>query len=94
MVTRISPALAAANWVSVHSGRFSDQMPIRSPRSQAEREKARGQRVDAFGKFLPGPAHIMAGRDQRLAIAPALDGLVEARPMVSPSSGASEMPET
>jgi len=32
-VTRsIKPALAAANCVSVHSGRFSDQIPTRSPR--------------------------------------------------------------
>ena len=39
---------------------------------QAEREEARGQRVDALGEFGPGPAHIVAWRDQRLAIAPAL----------------------
>ena len=58
------------------------QRPDADPRAalEAEREKARGQRIDAFGKFLPGPAHVMARRNQRLAIAPALRGLIEAAP--------------
>ncbi len=56
------------------------QRPDADPRAalQAERQKARRQRFDAFGKFLPGPAHVMAWRNQRLAIAPARGGLVEA----------------
>ena len=33
MLTRISPALAVANWVTTHSALFGDQMPIRSPGS-------------------------------------------------------------
>ena len=32
MLTRISPALAVANWVTTHSALFGDQIPIRSPR--------------------------------------------------------------
>ena len=50
------------------------QRPHPDPRAafQAKREKARRQRIDTFGKFLPGPAHVMAWRHQRLAIAPAL----------------------
>ena len=33
MFTRISPALAVANWVSTHSELLGDQMPMRSPGS-------------------------------------------------------------
>ena len=56
------------------------QRPDADPRAafEAEREKARRQRVDALGKFLPGPAHVMAWRNQRLAIAPALGCAIEA----------------
>ena len=39
MVTRISPALAVANCVSSHSGRFGDQMPMRSPGSRPSASK-------------------------------------------------------
>ena len=31
MLTRIAPILAVAYWVTVHSARFGDQMPTRSP---------------------------------------------------------------
>ena len=56
------------------------ERPHPDPRAalQAKREKARRQRVDALGKLLPGPAHVMAWRNQRLAIAPARGGLIEA----------------
>ena len=58
------------------------QRPDADPRAafEAEREKARGQRIDALGQFPPRPAHVMARRNQRLAIAPALRGLIEAAP--------------
>ena len=56
--------------------------PDADPRAalEAEREKARGQRVDPLGEFLPGPAHAVARRNQRLAIAPAPGGEIEAAP--------------
>ncbi len=58
------------------------QRPHPDPRAafEPEREKARRQRVDAFGKLLPCPAHVMARRNQRLAIAPARGGPIEAAP--------------
>ena len=58
------------------------ERPHPDPRAalEAKREKARRQRIDALGKFLPGPAHVMAWRHQRLAIAPARGGLIEAAP--------------
>ena len=58
------------------------QRPDADPRAafEAEREKARGQRIDALGEFLPGPPDIMAWRNQRLAIGPALRGQIEAAP--------------
>ena len=58
------------------------QRPHPDPRAalEAEREKARRQRIDAFGKLFPGPAHVMARRNQRLAIAPPRGGLIEAAP--------------
>ena len=55
------------------------------PAFQPEREETRSQRVDAFGKFLPGPAHIVARRNQRLAITPAPRRVVEA-----PADGVAE----
>ena len=56
------------------------ERPHPDPRAalEAEREKARRQRVDARGELFPGPAHVMAWRNQRLAIAPARGGLIEA----------------
>ena len=56
------------------------ERPHPDPRAalQAEREEARRQRVDARGKLFPGPAHVMAWRNQRLAVAPASGCLIEA----------------
>jgi hypothetical protein len=45
---------------------------------KAKCEKACGERVDALGEFRPGPSHGVAGRDQRLATAPAAYGVIEA----------------
>ena len=73
------------------------QRPDADPRAalETEREKARGQRIDALGQFLPAPAHIdgsatpshrdwpSAGRQDR--------GCVR---WCRPSSGASAMPHT
>ena len=58
------------------------QRPDADPRAgfEAEREKARGQRVDPLGQFLPGPPDAMAWRNQRLAIAPAPGRRIEAVP--------------
>ncbi|MGY4510898.1 hypothetical protein ACVIN2_004352 [Bradyrhizobium sp. USDA 3650] len=47
---------------------------------EAERDKAGGERIDPRGKLLPCPSHAVAGRDQRLAIAPAPRGVIEAAP--------------
>ncbi|MGY4328813.1 hypothetical protein ACVWWG_003230 [Bradyrhizobium sp. LB7.2] len=60
--------------------------PVQRPDSdpcaalEAKREKTGGERVDPRGKLLPCPSHAVTGRDQRLAIAPALRGLIEAAP--------------
>ena len=77
MVTRISPALAAANWVSAHSAQFGDQMPIRSPLLKAEREQPGGQRVGPCLQLGEGPANALLRRDHRLDVAPALGGFVQ-----------------
>src|SRR5262249_22139502 len=45
---------------------------------EAKGEEARRQRVDLFRKLLPGPAHAVAWRDQRLALAPSFHGEIEA----------------
>src|SRR4029078_10998395 len=60
----------------------SGARPPPYPRADLQRaaKKTRRQRVDAFGKFLPRPAYVMARRYQRLAIAPARRGLVEGAP--------------
>ena len=72
------------------------ERPHPDPRAALEPKpkKARRQRVDTLGKFFPGPAHVMARRNQRLAIAPAPAARSRQPPMVSPSSGASAVPET
>ena len=80
MVTRMSPALAAANCVSVHSGAVERPHPDPRAAFETEREKACRQRIDARGKLFPGPANVMAWRNQRLAIAPASGCLIEAAP--------------
>ena len=56
------------------------QRPDADPRAglEAEREKARGQRIDPLGQLLPSPPHAMARRDQRLAIPPTPDRKIEA----------------
>ena len=58
------------------------ERPDADPRAafQPEREKAGRQRIDAFGEFLPGPADIVARRNQRLAVAPAPHRVIEALP--------------
>ena len=58
------------------------QRPDADPRAgfEPEREKTRGQRIDALGQFLPRPPHAVARRDQRLAIAPAPGREIEAVP--------------
>ena len=71
MVTRISPALAAANWVSAHSAQFGDQMPIRSPWLEAQRQQPGGQRVGpAPSSSAKRPADALLHRDQRLGARP------------------------
>jgi hypothetical protein len=94
MVTRISPALAAANWVSVHSARLSDQIPMRSPgfipspsnpaakASALSRNSRQVQRV-------PVPRSISARRSPHCAAASS-----SACPMVLPNKGVSDTPET
>ena len=58
------------------------QRPDADPRAafEAEREKARGQRIDPLRQFLPGPPDAVARRNQRLAIGPAPGGRIEAAP--------------
>ena len=58
------------------------ERPDADPRAalQPQREKAGRQRIDALGEFLPGPADIMARRNQRLAVAPAPHREIEALP--------------
>ena len=74
MVTKTSPASAAANWVSVHSGRLSDQTPMRSPRCRPEREQAGGEIARAGSQLLPGPGDAMTRRYQRRPLRPTLGG--------------------
>ena len=56
------------------------QRPDADPRAafEAEREKARGQRIDPLGQFSPCPSDAVAWRNQRLAIGPAPRRLIEA----------------
>ena len=68
MLTRISPALAVANWVSTHSALFCDQMPTRSPGAEPEREQAGGEIVHGVLQLAIGPADVLVAHDQRFAI--------------------------
>ena len=77
MLTRISPALAVANWVITHSALFGDQMPMRSPRLQAERQQPRGKPVDPFLQIAVCPADLLMPDDQRIICAKAFDNAVE-----------------
>ena len=87
MLTRISPALAVANWVTTHSALLGDQMPTRSPGCRPKRDQAGGERVDAFGQFRPGPADALLADDQAGAITPTRDGAVEMHPDGVPDHG-------
>ena len=77
MVTRIRPALAAANWVSAHSALFGDQMPIRSPRSSPSAINPAAS-ASAFAFSSPNVQRTPCndGHD-RLDIAPAAGRLVQ-----------------
>ena len=80
MLTRISPALAVAYWVMIHSALLGDQMPMRSPGLQAEGDEAGGEGLDVGGEFGPGPVDTLLADDQAGAVAEAGDGAVEMDP--------------
>ena len=69
MLTRISPALAVANWVTTHSALFSDQMPIRSPRSSPSASSPAANASARVDQLRLGPAHALAADDQGRAVA-------------------------
>ena len=74
MLTRISPALAVANWVTTHSALFGDQMPIALAGLQPQRDQAGGERIDLLGQLAIAPAHALLAHDQRRPVAPARNG--------------------
>ena len=94
MVTKTSPASAAANWVSVHSGRLSDQTPMRSPRRSpsASKPAARSRtraRSSSQVQATPWLGDISAGRSGQRAAASS-----SACPIVEPSNGSALTPLT
>ena len=80
MLTRISPAFAVANWVTTHSALFSDQMPIRSPALQPQRQQPGGERLRPLDKFAITPAYPLAAHDERGRVGDAGGGAVEVLP--------------
>ena len=84
-----------ANCVTTHSALLGDQMPIRSPGSQAERQQPGGERVDLGFQLAIGPADVLVAHDQRVAgRASVPPRWSKCAPMVSPISGVVETPWT
>ena len=92
-MTRITPALAEAYWTSTHSAQFGLQIPSRSPGSQAERREPAGDAVDLGVELRVGPADVLMAR-RRAPRGRRGRATVRSRfaPIVSPSSGTSEVP--
>ena len=72
MLTRISPALAVANWVTTHSALFGDQMPMRSPGSRPSASSPAANASTRSLQLAIAPADVLVADDQRIALAKAL----------------------
>ncbi len=68
MLTRISPALAVANWVSTHSALFCDQMPIRSPGFRPKAHQPGRHLVRLVAELAIGPADALMADDQSVGV--------------------------
>jgi hypothetical protein len=94
MFTWMMPALAVANWATVHSQRLVAQTPTRSPGSNPSSSRARAMastRAPSSDqvKRMPWAGAIKASRSGHLATAAS-----KARPIVPSSSGESVGPFT
>lgn len=76
MLTRIRPAFALANWVSIHSRLFGDQIPRRSP-GRSPMAKAFGKFVSQLSEFAIGQPDILVPDDDGRPLGIFLRDLVE-----------------
>ena len=80
MLTRITPALAVAYWVSAHSARFGLHTPTRSPLRRPAASIPPASRSTASPNSRIGVAHTVAAVDERLGVGDAGDRPLEVVP--------------